>query len=138
MSTVASEIHAHACCEEPLSHWWNRSIWLNGRHLALGGAAMIAAGLAMSVLSIHTGFICPLRAATGIPCPFCGMTTSVRSSLRLDFSEAFAANPAGALAVVAAVVLILLRPRRIRIPVSLATASVAGMWLFQLNRFELF
>lgn len=38
---------------------------------------------------------CPLLAATGIPCPFCGMTRLSEHLLRLDVAGAFTQDPAG-------------------------------------------
>jgi hypothetical protein len=35
------------------------------------------------------GWICPIRAATGIPCPGCGLTTSAVQFLRGNFVESF-------------------------------------------------
>lgn len=34
-----------------------------------------------------TGWVCPIRAATGIPCPGCGLTTSIMQFLRGHFAE---------------------------------------------------
>lgn len=35
------------------------------------------------------GWVCPIRAATGIPCPGCGLTTSAMQFLRGNFVESF-------------------------------------------------
>ena len=50
------------------------------------------------------GPLCPLRRATGVPCPFCGMTTGVLALSRGDVVAAFAANPLAPLLVLAVVV----------------------------------
>ena len=85
----------------------------------------------------HPDLICPLRAATGIPCPLCGMTTSVTATVRGDFGAALAANPAGVLAVAAAVVLLVSRrARTIRVPAPVWGLLLAGMWLFELFRYS--
>jgi hypothetical protein len=42
---------------------------------------------------------CPLRAATGVPCPFCGGTRACAALAGLDFLEALRFNPLVALAV---------------------------------------
>lgn len=73
---------------------------------------------------------------TGIPCPLCGMTTSVVATSRGRLSEALAANPAGILFVIGAIALLILRPAKIRLPVAALIVSVTGMWLFQLFRFS--
>ena len=91
---------------------------------------------------------CLLRATTGVPCPFCGMTTGVLETLRGDLGAAFAANPAAPLAVVATVVLvaaIALRRFGARTGVAAAWSRairwrwpvLAGLWAFELHRFAL-
>ncbi len=37
--------------------------------------------------------LCPFKAATGLPCPGCGMTHAFLALGRLDLAGAFAANP---------------------------------------------
>ena len=64
------------------------------------------------------------------------MTTSVVETLRFDFGDALAANPAGVVAVVAAAVVLAFRPRSIRLPAPLVFATLAAMWLFELQRFD--
>jgi hypothetical protein len=98
---------------------------------------MIAAGAALQLLPVHVPIFCPLRAAAGVPCPLCGMTTSVEATLRLDLGDAFAATPAGILAVAAALALLVLRPAMIRLPASGLYLALAAMWVFQLHRFSL-
>ena len=101
----------------------------------LAGAFIIAA--AVYPLLPHPELLCPLRAATGIPCPLCGMTTSVTATVRGDLGAALAANPAGVLAVIAAVVLLVSRrARTIRVPSPVWGALLAGMWLFELFRYS--
>ena len=86
----------------------------------------------------HPELICPLRAVTGIPCPLCGMTTSVTATMRGDIHAALAANPAGVLAVVVAgVLLVSRRARSIRVPAPIWGILLAGMWLFELFRFSI-
>lgn len=61
-----------------------------GVALRLGGMS-VAAVLASLVHRVHDpGILCPVRALTGVPCPFCGGTTV--------FMELGAAHPARALA----------------------------------------
>jgi hypothetical protein len=98
---------------------------------------MIAGGAALQLLPVHIPIFCPLRAATGVPCPLCGMTTSVEATLRLDLGDALAATPAGSLAVVVAIALLVLRPSVIRLPASALFVALAAMWAFQLHRFSL-
>jgi hypothetical protein len=98
---------------------------------------MLGAGALLPILPGHPGIVCPLRATTGIPCPLCGMTTSVLATVHLRFEEALAANPAGIAAVAVAIALLALRPERLRIRAPLAYVTVVAMWLFELNRFSL-
>ena len=96
---------------------------------------MLAAGAVLPVLG-HPGPGCPLRTLTGIPCPLCGMSTSVEDSVRLQLVDALKANPVGLLAVATAVVLLFVRrDLRVRIPAPAIYAGLLSMWLFQLVRF---
>lgn len=89
---------------------------------------------------------CLLRAATGMPCPFCGMTTGVLAVLRGDLGDAFAANPAAPLFVLAVAVALLLRApvlasQRARVTGAARRLSrwrwsvLAGLWAFEVHRF---
>jgi hypothetical protein len=98
---------------------------------------MIAGGAALQLLPVHIPIFCPLRAVTGVPCPLCGMTTSVEATLRFDLGDALAATPAGCLAVVVAIALLVLRPSVIRLPASALYVALAAMWVFQLHRFSI-
>ena len=107
-----------------------------GRDLTLVGGAMLAAAFVLPALPGHPGLPCPLRMVTGVPCPMCGMTTSVEETVHLDLGAAFAANPAGIALVVVAIVLLVRRPRAIPIPpVPVVLTLLALMWVFELNRF---
>jgi hypothetical protein len=75
---------------------------------------------------------------TGIPCPLCGMSTSVEATVRGRWSEALAANPMGIVVVVAALaVLFGMRVNLARIPKWAVGAVLGAMWLFELARFSL-
>jgi hypothetical protein len=64
------------------------------------------------------------------------MTTSVTAVARLQIGDALAANPAGVVAVVAAVAVLVFRHRRsIALPVWLIPTALALMWVFELQRF---
>jgi Protein of unknown function (DUF2752) len=99
--------------------------------------AMLAAGVLLPLLPGHPGIGCPLRRLTGIPCPLCGMTTSVEQALRLHVHAAAAANPAGLLAVAIAVFLVVRRPPRLAVPTVVPPLLLVCMWLFELHRFSI-
>ena len=99
---------------------------------------MLALGVVLPHLPGDPGLPCPLRTVTGVPCPFCGLTTSVKATLRGDLHAALVANPFGLLAVGTALVL-LLRPawRRIRLSSLTVCAGIAVSWLWELHRFHI-
>lgn len=109
--------------------------WIEGRELMWAGGAMLAAAALLPALPGHPGLPCPLRTMTGIPCPFCGMTTSVEATAHLHIVDALAANPAGIAAVVVAIWVLVKRPRWVAIPALPIVAAVLGaMWIFELVR----
>jgi hypothetical protein len=112
------------------------AIRFDGSELRLTGAALIAGGAALQLSPVHVPILCPLRALTGIPCPLCGMTTSVEATVRLDLESAVAANPAGVLLVAAAIAVLVLRPSVIRLPALTLYAALAAMWVYELYRFS--
>lgn len=66
------------------------------RRLLGGGAVLLAAGLAYALWVCVTGLAlpCPIRAATGLLCPGCGVTRLCLALLRGDWRSAWEANPA--------------------------------------------
>ncbi|HEX2038761.1 MAG TPA: DUF2752 domain-containing protein [Acidimicrobiales bacterium] len=116
----------------------NRATTVDLTSLRLAGGVMLAVAAVRPLVPGTPGVPCPLRLATGIPCPLCGMTTSVTAAAHLDLGEAAAANPAGILAVAVAVVLLLARrPTRLDLPKWAVPAAFAAMWAFQLQRFSI-
>src|SRR5688572_14102208 len=98
---------------------------------------MLAAAAVRPMVPEAPGIPCPLRTMTGIPCPLCGMTTSVTAAVHLDLGGALAANPVGLVAVaVAILVLVVRRPVSFDVPRWGLLAVFAGMWLFELQRFD--
>ena len=113
-----------------------RRLALDLDELRGAGAAMLAAGAVLPSLPGHPGFACPLQRVTGVPCPLCGMTTSVEATLRLHLQTALAANPGGVLVVLTAMLLLVVRPRRLRVPYVVLPVALTAMWLFELHRFS--
>jgi hypothetical protein len=106
---------------------------------ACGAAlAMLTAAATLLLLPGHGGLPCPLRTLTGVPCPLCGMTTSVEATAHGHLLAALRANPAGPFAVFAALALFVRRPAvPLRFPTVAVAGVVLGLWLFELHRFSL-
>ena len=105
---------------------------------ARGAAAALLGGAALlPLLPGHAGLPCPLRTVTGVPCPLCGMTTSVEHVVHGHPLAALGANPAGPLAVLAAILLLVRPPvRPFAVPVAVVVAIAAALWAFELHRFS--
>src|SRR3954470_20853247 len=100
-------------------------------------AVLLAAGAVLPLLPGHAGLPCPLRTLTGVPCPICGMTTSVEATLHAHPLAALDANPGGPLLVAAAVALLVRRPARaLQIPLVAVIVVPVVLWLFELHRFS--
>nr|MBA2599240.1 DUF2752 domain-containing protein [Actinomycetota bacterium] len=114
-----------------------RSAAIDLHDLRMAGTTMLFLALMLPSIPGYPGVPCLLRTFTGVPCPFCGMSTSVKETVRLQLRDAWAANPAGVVAVVAAVLLIVFRPRRMTLPTLLIPVTLGAMWVFQLFRFSI-
>jgi hypothetical protein len=77
---------------------------------------------------------CPLRALTGVPCPFCGGTRGTLSLLHGDVLHSLALNPGVVLGIVAVLYVVWRRPRR-TLPLWLPFVVVAALWAFQLAKY---
>ena len=113
------------------------TVELDVRELRHTAAAMLGLALVLPALPGHPGLPCPLRMLTGVPCPLCGMTTSVEDTAHGHVLGAAAANPAGIALTVFAVVLLAARPARLVLSRVALVAALAGMWAFELHRFGL-
>ena len=99
---------------------------------------MLAGGVARGLMHSDLGVPCPLRAITGVPCPLCGMTTSVSAASTGHVVSALAANPAGVVAVLAAVVLLIVpRKKFVDLPRWVIPGSLIAMWAWELFRFHI-
>src|SRR5690349_18473204 len=122
-------------------------------HVTMFAVGTAGLGAVYPALMTHTGghgLPCPLRTLTGVPCPFCGMTTATVSLTHGEWGSAAAANPLAYLlaALVAGTIPVLLaratglvsgpRPWSVamRRRARWAMAVLVGLsWLFQLHRF---
>jgi hypothetical protein len=64
----------------------------------LAALAILAAALLPAGAVEHGPVVCPLRAATGIPCPACGITRSWRAALRGRPADSLRVHPLGLVA----------------------------------------
>jgi uncharacterized protein DUF2752 len=103
--------------------------------LRVAAAGLVGAAAVWPVLPAHPPLVCPLRAATGIPCPLCGMTRACVAAAHGHLASSLAFNPAGLLVVLAAVVA-LFRPQwftRVRAPGWLIIAAIGALWVWNVG-----
>jgi hypothetical protein len=99
------------------------------------GAGMLGLAAARPLLG-DPGVGCPLRAMTGVPCPFCGMTRGVTDAVHGQLATAASLNPGSVFLVLAAIVLLVAwRRRTVLFPAWLPYALVAALWGFQLFKY---
>jgi hypothetical protein len=109
-------------------------IGLRGREIRVAGAGMITVAATWSVLP-HLSVACPLRAATGIPCPFCGMTRAVVAAVHGNVAASLAFNPGGIVVLALAIVAVVCPAwlRRVQLPLWTLFAALAGLWFWNVG-----
>ncbi|HZQ84186.1 MAG TPA: DUF2752 domain-containing protein [Acidimicrobiales bacterium] len=115
----------------------SRSLTLDLHDIRVAGGVMLGAAAVRAAWPGHApGLPCPLRTLTGVPCPLCGMTTSVTATVRGHLGSAVAANPAGLLFVAASVALLVSpRLKAVDVPRWLPYVALTLMWMWELLRF---
>jgi len=99
------------------------------------GAGLLGAALLWPALPAHPPLVCPLRMATGIPCPFCGLTRACIAAAHGHLGTSLAFNPAGVVIVIAAIAA-LVRPQwltRLRGPAWAVIAALGALWVWNIG-----
>jgi hypothetical protein len=99
----------------------------------MGG--LIGAAAIWPLLPVHPPLACPLRTATGIPCPFCGMTRACVAAMHGHLGASLAFNPAG-ITVIALAVVMVARPsllRSVRLPVWGVALLIGALWIWNIG-----
>lgn len=122
-------------------------------HITMFGTGAALVGSVYPMIMAHTGgqgIPCPLRTLTGVPCPFCGMTTATVALTHGEWATAARTSPlaylAAGLVVATAPVLVARTAGRASPPRAWSAAArqrtgrvmaviVAASWIFQLHRF---
>jgi hypothetical protein len=107
----------------------------HGRELRVASAGMVAIAAAWPILPVHPAVACPLRSATGVPCPLCGITRAVVAAAHGHVVASLAFNPAGIVVLLVAVVAIL-RPAwlaRLQLPAWSFLAIVGALWVWNIG-----
>ena len=105
------------------------------RSMRVIAAGLVGTAAVWPILPVHPPFACPLRALTGIPCPFCGMTRACVAAVHGHLATSLAFNPAGVLVVIAAVVA-LVRPQlltRVRLPMWSVAIAIGALWIWNIG-----
>jgi hypothetical protein len=96
---------------------------------------MITVAAVYPSLPGHPSIACPLRAATGIPCPLCGMTRAVIAAVHGHVGASLAFNPGG-IVVLAVALVALASPQwlaRLRLPWWSFAAVFGALWVWNIG-----
>jgi hypothetical protein len=113
-----------------------RARTLDVRELGAAGALAVGTVVLLPLVPGYDGVTCFLRTLTGVPCPLCGMSTSVQATVRGDFAGAVAANPAGPVLVALVVAALMARAPVVRVHPTVPYAALLAAWIYQLGRFD--
>lgn len=83
-------------------------------HVGLFISSLVVLGL--TPLVGHVPHFCLMQRFLGLPCPGCGILTSLAALIHFDFSRAWNANPVGILIAALVVLQVLFRPVAFRAP----------------------
>jgi len=108
---------------------------VRAREVRAAAAGMITIAAVYPALPVHPAVVCPLRAATGIPCPLCGMTRAVVAAAHGHLGASVAFNPGGVV-VLALALVALVRPQwlaRLRLPWWSFAVVFAALWVWNIG-----
>ena len=74
---------------------WSRHLVARFGASILAAAALVAVPHALPAIARWTDAACLFHGLTGVPCPGCGITTSLLALARGDAAASWSANPAG-------------------------------------------
>jgi hypothetical protein len=130
-----------------------RRVYSVPEHITMFGAGAALVGSFYPMIMAHTGgqgIPCPLRTLTGVPCPFCGLTTATVALTHGEWEIAARTSPlaylVGGLVVATAPVLLARVTGKAGLPRPWSTGArnrtrramyvvVALSWIFQLHRY---
>jgi hypothetical protein len=106
-------------------------------NIRVPAGVLLAGSVVLGHLPSGVGLPCPLRTLTGIPCPFCGMTTSLRGLTAGQLGRSLAAAPLGLPFVLAALLGVVGKlPSRLTLNYWVIATVLGAEWLFELFRFH--
>lgn len=111
------------------------TLGVRGRETRIAAGGLLTAAALWWRAPVHPPLVCPLRATTGVPCPFCGLTRACIAGVHGHITKSLSYNPFG-FVVLATAVILLIRPsliRRIHAPTWTIAAVVGVMWIWNVG-----